>query len=373
MNTGFSVVLLVESQQRHDQLVQVLTKSCRDFMIVHDVEALIKRLHRKPANVLLFGLSTIEQNEVAYFRLLKTDPEVEQYVGSTLLFCGKPEVKQAFQLCRKGLFNDYFIATPLYDPYHLLLRFRHLKAQQDGEAGAVPMTNNSISAVCQSLEQIAQGDSQISGINTEMLQRLGETITLAMESLGRMIEQQLGEGSSGSETRELISRHSGELVGEPIREDVREAVAKVKQVTAEMAEIAIDQRVSISREHPGMPPRNKRVIVIEDNAQAQQEVVTALEKNECETVVYSYAGDFVRDMDSLSADIVMLDLTLPDMPAFHVIEKLKSSTSLSHARLFVMIQQGDREKVDLVMGMGVNEIIMKPIDEQMMAFKLKHY
>jgi len=370
IGTGFSVVLLVESRQKREQMVEILSKSCRDFKVISGVEDLMRRAHEKPISVLIFGLATIEQSEVAYFRLLKTDFKIESQIGSTLLLCDRTEAKQAFQLCRKGLFSDYYIAHPLYDPYHLLLRFKQLKALQEGGRMEV-MKPSSISAVCDSLEQIAQADGRVTGINVEMLQRLSQTITQAMEALGRTVESQIGSGQGSA--GELISRHSGDLVHGPIHSDVSDAVKRVKEVTAEVADMAIDQRVSIGREHPGVPPRHKRVIVIEDNMSAMQELVLALEKNDCATTCFNYGSDFARESDSLSADIVMLDLTLPDMPAFHLIKKMKSSPSLSHAKLFVMAQPGDREKIELVLGMGVDEVIMKPIDEQMMAFKLSHY
>lgn len=374
MSAGFSVVLLAESPQKHEQLAQVLSRSCRDFTQVHDVEGLIRLAQEKPISVLLFGFATIEQNEVAYFRMLKMAPEVEQRIQSNMLLCARTEIKHAFQLCRKGLFNDYYIAQPLYDPYHLLLRFRQLKSLQESDQGMAAISPNSISAVCDSLERIAQGDAQVSGINAELLQQLGETIGRAMDSLGRMIEQQLGEGGSNLQaTRELISRHSRELVDQPIRDDVGEAVRKVKEVTAEMSELAVEQRVLIGQDHPELAPRRKRVIVVEDNAQSMEELTAALHLNACETICFNYGTDFVRVIDTLGADIVMLDLTLPDMPAIHLVQKIKQSPTLSHAKLFVMAQQGDREKVELVMGMGVDEVIIKPIDEQMMAFKLKHY
>lgn len=212
MSTGFSVVLLVESRQKHERLAQVLAKGCRDFTLVFNVEDLIRLAHKKSIGVLLFGLESIEQNEVAYFRLLKTDSAVEQAILSNMLLCTRAEIKHAFQLCRKGLFNDYYIAQPLYDPYHLLLRFRRLKALQDGENGMAALAPGSISAVCDSLERIAQGDAQVAGINAELLQRLGETIGQAMESLSKAIAQQLDDnGTDSKPTRELISRHSGDL------------------------------------------------------------------------------------------------------------------------------------------------------------------
>lgn len=371
LGTGFSVVLLVESRQKREQMVEVLSKSCRDFEVICNVDDLIRRAHERPISVLIFGLVSIEQSEVAYFRLLKTDPEIERCLGSTLLLCDRNEIKHAFKLCRKGLFNDYYVAQPLYDPYHLLLRFRHLKALQDG-GNMAAMKPSSISAVCESLEQIAHSDNQITGINAEMLQRLGENITLAMEALGKAVESQLSSGEGGTAS-ELISQHSGDLVHRPIHSNVSEAVQRVKEVTAEAADVALDQRVSISRDNPDIPPRHKRVVVVEDNATSMQELKTALEKNDCATVCFSYGSDFAREADTLSADIVMLDLTLPDMPALHLINKIKSSASLSSAKLFVMAQPGDREKVELVLDMGIDEVIMKPIDEQMMAFKLSHY
>lgn len=374
MNTHFSVVLLSEAGHGHEALVPVLQRSCRDFRQLFDIDELVRLSRIKPISALLFGYPSIEQSEVAFFRLLKTDPHIEERIGATLLLCEKTEARQAFQLCRKGLFNDYFISRPLYDPYHLLLRFRQLKTLQAGEGGMATMAPASLDAVCDSLEQIAQADGRVTTINVDMLKRLSETISRAMTSLSHLVESQLAQpGEHHGSASELISQHQHELVHQPIHKDVSEAVNRVQQVMAETAELAIHQRVALGNANPALAPRPKSVVIIEDDPESARNLGKILVDNSCEAVIYRYGSEFARDIDEISADIVMLDLSLPDIPSFHLIDKIRKAPHLSRARLFVMAQGGDKDRVQIAMEMGVDEVILKPIDEQMMAFKLRQY
>lgn len=374
MAAPFSVALIVEARDHHEQLVQILSKSVREFKVFTNVDDLIKLAGGRPINVLLFGLNTIEQNEAAYFRLLKTDPTAEQNILSSILLCSKNDVKAAFQLCRKGLFNDYFVVNPLYDPYHLLLRFRALKETGSKSVPLSAANGQSLNAVCESLDQIAQLDGQVSGINLDMLQHLGQKISVAMDQLSQVIETQIKAGViSEGDAADLISQHSPELVHKPITSHVSDAVSKVKKVSQEAAETALDQRVALSNEVEGISPRNKKVIVIEDNAQAMADLVKVLEDNACAVEPFSYGVDFSKEVAHLQADIVMLDLTLPDITSFHLINLIRQAPGLSASKLFVMAQTGDSEKLQVAMDMGVDEVVMKPIDAQMMAFKLSHY
>lgn len=150
-------------------------------------------------------------------------------------------------------------------------------------------------------------------------------------------------------------------------------MSQVQQVVAETSELAIEQRVALGNANPALLPRPKSVVIVEDDAAAARNLGRILIGNACEAIIYHYGSEFARDLAKISADIIMLDLSLPDISAFHLIDRIRQSPRLARARLFVMAQEGDKDQVKVALEMGVDEVILKPIDEPMMAFKLRQY
>lgn len=366
---GFSVVMLAESEKQREQIAQVLQRSCRDFIIVCGIDAIVRRALERPISVLIFGLSTIEKSEVAYFKILKTNPEADKNINSTLLLCKKDEIKHSFQLCRKGLFDDYFVSEPLYDPYHLIIRFRNLKSIiQDNKTSEI--NSASITSICDSLEEVSRADLQIESISSDSLKRLSETITTAMKSLEEMVAN---ANSLNKCPGDVVAKESYDVIENPIISNVKDSFNEVREITRSLADLAKEQRVAISNKNESINARSKKIIVVEDNDELRENLIYLLRENNCDVKSFSYGSDFSEMAENLIADIVMLDLTLPDIPSFHIIEKIKNTSSLSGSKIFVMAQSGDNDKVELASSMGIDEVILKPIDEHILKFKLSNY
>ncbi|MFC6671800.1 response regulator [Marinobacterium aestuariivivens] len=374
MKKPFSVVMLSRDRKQHESLGRILERSCRVFHWALSVDEVVSFAKQHSISVLLLAEKSLQDSQVGYFQLIKSYPEIEQQVASTMLVCAKAESRQAYQLCRKKIFSDYFVGAPLYDPYHILLRFKFIKSLQDG---AVPMDRiqaNTLADVCECLDRISDAGNQVSGLNTDLLQRLTGTLNSAIAVLTEKLQQIEELESSGSQRiREVMTDFSNELVSEPVRQEVRRTTDRVDSIMSDLGEEAAAQRVSIGRAHPELGGRFKQVVLVEDNQDALNALETILINQNCDTTAYSRGTHFIRDLAEMKADVVMLDLSLPDISALHLIQRIKDSPQLQRCRIFAMAQTGEKDEIEVALQMGVDEVLMKPIDDQMLKFRINQY
>jgi CheY-like chemotaxis protein len=71
-------------------------------------------------------------------------------------------------------------------------------------------------------------------------------------------------------------------------------------------------------------------------------------------------------------DIILVDLTLPDMSALFVIDQIKQDPEMSHTRIMVLAKPGDSQNAKEAMKQGVHEVMLKPLDKDMLLFKMGH-
>ena len=76
-------------------------------------------------------------------------------------------------------------------------------------------------------------------------------------------------------------------------------------------------------------PRTKRLLVVEDNDIERQSIVELLGYSDIEMVAVSTGGEALEAMIDKSFDCVVLDLRLPDMTGFELLEKMHADPALA--------------------------------------------
>jgi CheY-like chemotaxis protein len=82
-------------------------------------------------------------------------------------------------------------------------------------------------------------------------------------------------------------------------------------------------------------PRRKRLLVVEDNAAEQLSIKELLGHDDIDIAVVSTGAEALTALHAESFDCVVLDLRLPDMSGFEVLERLRDNTSLSEVPVVV--------------------------------------
>lgn len=116
------------------------------------------------------------------------------------------------------------------------------------------------------------------------------------------------------------------------------------------------------------PAPRQRVLVIEDDPLFQRLHHTYLERSEFRVTFASCGEAALAEFSSESPDAVLLDLGLPDMSGFQVLEQIRSQSDVP----IVIITSYNSPK-DILRGfeLGVDDYLTKPFDPYEMVARLK--
>ena len=103
----------------------------------------------------------------------------------------------------------------------------------------------------------------------------------------------------------------------------------VKEPTTEGLKMAFDRIKDFTTS------RTKRLLVVEDNDIERQSIVELLGYDDIETVAVSTGGEALDAMRDKSFDCVVLDLRLPDMTGFELLEKVHEDPALTDVPVVV--------------------------------------
>jgi CheY-like chemotaxis protein len=94
-------------------------------------------------------------------------------------------------------------------------------------------------------------------------------------------------------------------------------------------------RLALSKVKAYVQPRRKRLLVVEDNPAEQLSISALLEHNDIEIVSAGTGASALDLLREKSADCVVLDLRLPDISGFELLERLNADPALADLPVIV--------------------------------------
>jgi CheY-like chemotaxis protein len=109
-------------------------------------------------------------------------------------------------------------------------------------------------------------------------------------------------------------------------------------------------------------PRRKRLLVVEDNAAEQMSIRELLGHDDIEISAVATGADALATLRDEGADCVVLDLRLPDMSGFQVLERIKSDASLSDLPVIVFTGRELSAEEDAQIHTMARSIVVKGVE-----------
>jgi len=109
-------------------------------------------------------------------------------------------------------------------------------------------------------------------------------------------------------------------------------------------------------------PRRKRLLVIEDNPAEQLSINELLSHDDIEIATASTGKEALDNLRGKGADCVVLDLRLPDMTGFEVLEELKKDPSLSEIPVVVFTGRELAPEEDAQLHTMARSIVVKGVE-----------
>lgn len=157
---------------------------------------------------------------------------------------------------------------------------------------------------------------------------------------------ELMDGKIGLESRE--GEGSDFWISFPVARTIQ------KEVSLPMARSTVDRLSKMGE---------KRILYIEDNSSNIQLVKNIINKNsELHLITATTGEDGIQISKFLPIDLILLDIHLPDMTGFDVINELQSNTNTKKIPVIAVSASAMPEDIQLALSKGFKEYITKPID-----------
>ncbi|MBY4676072.1 response regulator [Marinobacterium arenosum] len=433
----FSILLVTAKRQDFETLGNLVKRHFSNFFWAKSEQAALDTIRKQQIDVLLLALDTVQESEVYYLHLIRADRNIENMIGHTMVLCNKEEVQQAFHICHKEIFDDYFIARPLYDPYHLLLRLRAIRRQRTDNRQPM-QAPGSPEELCDYLDNVLLSSKQLDNLNERSLEKLYQAVSHSMERLKdhllqhehlmpsadpgvvsqaidqfahndllppvkaqgednrreakailqhlvQATEQKLATVNNGAgrrtkvTSRELINQLCEEnnlspsdarsLLGDLLKSS-KKGQATLDQISSDnLDQISSDNLDQISSDN--LEPQHG-ILIIEDEQEHLSTINEILARAGFVTYPAISGTDALNKIDDWLPSIAMVDLTLPDMSALHVLSRIKNNPKLKNTKIIVMAKPKHREQIQEAIKVGVNEVMLKPVDKELLLYKVNY-
>ncbi|MDE2469243.1 MAG: response regulator, partial [Bradyrhizobium sp.] len=109
-------------------------------------------------------------------------------------------------------------------------------------------------------------------------------------------------------------------------------------------------------------PRRKRLLIVEDNAAEQMSIRALLDHKDIEIVTTGTGADALSTMRNNPCDCVVLDLRLPDMSGFEVLDRIRDDTQLSSVPVVVFTGRELSAEEDAELHTIARSIVVKGVE-----------
>ena len=129
-----------------------------------------------------------------------------------------------------------------------------------------------------------------------------------------------------------------------------------KPTTTEGVSAALSQIKEYAR------PRRKRLLIVEDNAAEQLSIRALLDHDDIEIVTTDTGAGALSTMRDSPCDCVVLDLRLPDMTGFEVLDQIRKDDSLSNVPVVVFTGRELSVEEDAELHTMARSIVVKGVE-----------
>jgi len=103
----------------------------------------------------------------------------------------------------------------------------------------------------------------------------------------------------------------------------------------------------------------KRILIVEDDKFLRELIVGKLEGEGYEVLVAVDGLEGVKSIQEQKPSLVLLDLMLPNMDGFEVLQKIKDDPTISSMPVIILSNLGQREDVERGLSLGAVDFMIK--------------
>lgn len=116
---------------------------------------------------------------------------------------------------------------------------------------------------------------------------------------------------------------------------------------------------------------SKKILAVDDENDVLLIIKTALVSEGYTVFTAANGADALVLVEEKKPDLLILDLMMPEMDGFTVVDKMKEKTSSSNIPVIILTGLSERKKIKELLDKGIKYYIIKPFEYQDLISKVK--
>lgn len=380
-----SIIFIASDSANEASLVEKLLRDEYENVFIHtDPDGAAKEFDQLKPDVLVLVFNDLERLERFYLGLFRLSEVIHQQPHRTVILCHKEEVRAAYELCRKGLFDDYVLFWPLpQDSPRLLMAVHHalreLTAHHGDDASGPTVADFASEARrLANLEAVLARQMELGGKHIEEIRKaIAQTEHDVGSSLDRL-SQQLFQGLGaklGVEESGQLEKEIGQLKSDEIRDDFRAADESIEPLSQWVDELKqeCDPHMGSIRAMNTMVDQVPSIVLVVDDDVFQHKIVKKILEGENYRVLCAASGiEALGMMHQRLPDVILMDFVMPEMNGAEVIRKLKAVPKFATIPIIMITGKGEKSVVTEAIQAGAIDFVVKPYDREKLITKVTH-
>jgi len=121
----------------------------------------------------------------------------------------------------------------------------------------------------------------------------------------------------------------------------------------------------------GAAPRRATVLLVEDEESLRKVMKDLLERDGYSVAEAADGISALDQVDRVAPDVIMLDLNLPGLDGYHVLQQLRSRPATSRIPVIVLTAKGDEDNEVRVFQLGADDFLTKPFRAKALSARLE--
>lgn len=297
------------------------------------VAAAARRFAAAPPALLLFAHLDLMLAERAFLELYRTVPGFAGGDHPSILLCKGQDADMAYDLVKRGVFDDYMVFRPLYDSHRLAMSIRHLtgaRRQENQAAAARRLLAGTQRSASELQGALARHGETSEAVATDLV-ATRQRLATEMPTLHPLLE------AAYAPAEQRLTTSSAEA-----RATVAAAAPKLAEAGAWLAQ------------------QPQRLAVIDDDPVYLQVLTRMLESAGYEVFSCPDPQEALIRLPRFKPDAVLVDVEMPGMSGLELIDVAKRLPALAAVPCLVITGHADAETVRAAAQHDVAGFIVKP-------------
>ncbi len=373
--------ILVASDKSGDaQLVQKLLEPEFDAVQTStDPDKHVEDFDRRPADVIVLAFDELAKAEHHYLGLYRQSRSIHLQPHRTVILCSKDEVRQAYALCRRELFDDYILFWPMnHDsprlPMSVHLALRELGALRDSGPSAVEFANQArqlatLEATVQ--RQLARADDRTRSVG-QAARRTEEQLGAALDGFSqRLVHGGLSDAvevKNAGQLEHALQRLRQEELQRPLQA-LAQSVEPIAQWTREFkADLA--PHLASSNALAELAEKVRPLVLVVDDDDTQRKLMSAILKTENYRLAFATNGlDALSLLRKLRPDVVLMDMVMPGMDGLETTRRIRAMPHLAQLPVIMITGKSEGNVVIDSLKAGAGDFVVKPVERNALLAK----